>query len=128
MQNAGGVRRGQAVRDAHEQLDDLPPRPLFGSGPSAKRASVDKFGDQVLAPIELACVVDGQNMRMIERRGHLRFALEAAAGRGIGPFVGEELYRDRPIELRISRLIHLAHAAGPKPRENLVSADLSARE
>ena len=50
-------------------------------------------------------------MRMIQRRGQLRFALEPAARLGVGDLRGEELDRDGPLELGIEGDNHDAHPA-----------------
>ena len=64
---------------------------------------------------------------MIERGEDLRFALEAREAIGIvGEGLGQDLDRDVAIELRIARAIDLAHAAGPKGREDFVRAEASA--
>ena len=78
MQNAGLVRRGEAVGDAGQQLDRLAPA-VCALRPVPERAAVDELGDEILPALELAGVVHGQDVRMIERRRRLRFALEAAA-------------------------------------------------
>ena len=50
---------------------------------------------------------------MIQRREKLRFAGKPCKSVGIeGEDVGQNLERDLPIELRVARAIHLAHAAG----------------
>ncbi len=49
---------------------------------------------------------------MVERRQHLRLALEARQPFGIaGKGVGQHLDGDVPVELGVPRSIHLAHAA-----------------
>jgi hypothetical protein len=52
-----------------------------------------------------------QNVRMIQRRSHLRLALEAPPRRRIGQFVRQELDRHRPVQLGVERAIHHPHAA-----------------
>ena len=84
MDDAGGVCGGQAVGDADEQLDDLPPRALVGPRPVSERAAVDELRDQILPAVELPDVVDREDVRMVQRGRRLRFALEAAARGRIG--------------------------------------------
>ena len=84
VQNAGLVRRGESVGDAGQQLDDLAPAARRSSCPIPERAAVDELGDQILTALELARIVHGENVRMIERRSRLRFALEAAARGRVG--------------------------------------------
>jgi hypothetical protein len=61
------VSRGQSIGHAHQQLDDLPPAPRLRSRPIPQRAAVYELSDQVLAPVQLPGIVDGENVRMIER-------------------------------------------------------------
>ena len=77
MQDAGRVRGREAVGDARQQLDDLPPGARRRARPIAQRAAVDELRDDVLAPFVLADVVHREDVRMVQRGGHLRFALEA---------------------------------------------------
>ena len=65
---------------------------------------------------------------MIERREHLRLARESRQPiRVAREQLGQDLERDVAIEFRVARAIDLAHAALPKPVEDLVSADSAAR-
>jgi hypothetical protein len=109
MQNAGCVRGSQSVGHANQQVDDLPPGTLL-TRPIAQRASIYELGDQVLAALELAGIVNGQYVRMVQRRRHLRFALESAPGSGVRQIAGKDLHRDKPVELGIESTVHLAHA------------------
>ena len=60
--------------------------------------------------------VDRSDVRMVERRENLRFALESRETVGIGrEGIREDLERDVAIEPRIARAIHLAHAARAQP-------------
>ena len=65
-----------------------------------------------------------RDVRMIQRRERLRFALEPREPLGIGgERLGQDLDRDVATELRVARAIDLAHAAGPEGGEDLVRAD-----
>jgi len=75
----------------------------------------------------LADVVDGKDVRMIQRGRRARLLLEPAHA----VCVGREGWRkdfDGHITLkpRIACLVHLAHAAGAERRENLVRTEPSA--
>ena len=60
---------------------------------------------------------------MAETRDDTGLALEALASLGVrGEVAGQHLDRDGAIEPRVSRPIHLAHAAGTDERRNLVRA------
>jgi hypothetical protein len=73
------------------------------------------FHDDEMQTVALTDVVDGCDIRMIQRGGRAGFALEA-----LHPFrvsrqvVRENLDRDGPIKPRVPREIHLTHAAGAK--------------
>ena len=87
MQNPRSVSGGESIGDAGQQFDDLATAPLLGSEPGVERAAVHELGDEVLALIEFAGIVDGEDMRMVERGRHLRLALEAPPRRGIAQFL-----------------------------------------
>ena len=72
------VSAGQRVADPRHQLEDLAQARLLGPDPLAKSAAVDELGDEILAVVERARLVDGEDMRVIERGGHLGLLLEAA--------------------------------------------------
>jgi hypothetical protein len=58
---------------------------------------------------------------MVQRGDGTRFALEA-----FGEFFVSNFDGDNPIEPRVARLVHLAHAAGAKASDNLVRPELVA--
>ena len=93
------MRRGEAVGHSCQQVEDLPPAALLRARPVMQRSAVDELGDQVLSALELAYVVHGQDVRMVQRRGRLRLALEAPSRGCISELVGEELDRDRRCSL-----------------------------
>ena len=62
---------------------------------------------------------------MVERREHLRLALESREAFAIaGERVGQDLDRDLASELGVARAIHLAHPAGAERRNDLVRTEL----
>jgi hypothetical protein len=77
--------------------------------------------------LELAGVVHREDVRMVQRRSCLRFALEPPAGGRIGKEqLGKKLDGDRPIQLGIDASVHLSHAARPERRYNFIRPDASA--
>ena len=61
-----------------------------------------------------------RDVRMVERRERARFAREARDAIGIArDGFRKNLQRDIAIEARVTRAIHLAHAAGAERREDL---------
>ncbi len=123
VQDPGGMCGCQAVGHAGQDLDDLTPRASFRVGPVLEGAAVHELGHEVLAALELANVVHGQNVRVIERRGRLCFALEPAAPRGVGNVLGEKFDSDRTLQLRVEGAIDNAHAAFAERRDDFILPD-----
>src|SRR5262249_29742409 len=71
--------------------------------------------------------VHRQDMRMVERRRSLRFALKAAACRGIGELVGKQLHRNATIQPGVERLVYDAHSTFTKLTLNSVRTDFQVR-
>src|SRR5450759_2759487 len=71
--------------------------------------------------------VDVADVRMVERRQHLRFTAQARESIGIGgERVRQNLQRDVAIELGIPRAVDLAHAARANERQDFVYAETGA--
>ena len=66
--------------------------------------------------------VHRDDVRMIERRSHLRLALKTAAGGGVGQVIRQELDRHGSVERGIRRPVHRAHAALAHKGNNFVRA------
>jgi hypothetical protein len=79
-----------------------------------------RVGHQILAPVELANVVHGENVRMIQGGRELRFTLKALPRRGAREVVREQLDRNRATELRVVGSIDVAHASGSEQRSDFV--------
>ena len=87
--------------------------------PIGQRLAFDQFEHERVGLTAVLETVDRGNVRMIERRQHLRLALEARDAIGIErERVGDDLQRDVATELRIARAIDLAHAAGAEGGED----------
>ena len=127
VQDAGGVGGGQAIRDAGQQLHDLPPRALLAVRPVLERAAIDELGHQVLLAVRFAGFEDREDVGMVERGGRLRFLLEPPASDRVGHLRCQELDGDGPVEPRIARAIDLAHPACPEERQDFVGAEPGAR-
>ena len=77
------------------------------------------------APSCGADVVDGQDVRVVQRRRGARLLLEAAEPLGIGgERRREHLDRDLALEPRVARAIDLAHPPRPDRRKDLVRTPL----
>src|SRR5712671_4893455 len=100
MQYPGCVGCRQTVGDPDKQFDNLLPFPSCCTGPLFERAAIDEFGYQVVPFIELADIMDRENVRMVERGCRLRFASKSPSRRGVRPTGGNEFDGDGAIELR----------------------------
>ena len=68
--------------------------------------------------------IDLSDVRMIERREHLRLASQAREALGIGrDRCGQNFYRDVAAQLEVARAIDLAHAALAEQREQLIGSE-----
>jgi hypothetical protein len=84
----------------------------------------NKFQNERLDTVRFFESVNSRNVRMIERRKHLGFALQACDALGISREAFEhDLDGDRALQFRIARAVHLAHAASTERVNDLVRAD-----
>ena len=60
------VRRGEAVGNASQQLNNLPPPAACSQLPILERAAVDELRHQVLPTLELARIEHGEDMWVVE--------------------------------------------------------------
>ena len=127
MQDAGRVRHRESVANTDEHLDDLTPGPAFRVCPSLQRAAIDEFGDQVLLTLELADIVDREDVGMIQRRHRLGLALETPSRGRVGPFISEEFDRGGTIELRVECAVHDPHATVANEGDDFIRAEMGAR-
>ena len=111
MQNAGEMRGGQTVADAGQEFEDLWRGTVFGPRPVAQRPAIHELGDDVLLAIEFADVEHGEDVRMVERRGGLRFEQKAAARGIISQFLREKLDRNGAVQPRVLAQEDLPHPA-----------------
>ena len=67
------------------------------------------------------------DVRMVQRRQRLGFALEARQPLGVvGEGLGQDLDRDVATQLGVGRAIDLAHAAGAEGGDNFIRAEAGA--
>jgi hypothetical protein len=89
-----------------------------------ERLALQSFHAQEGLALMVADVVDGADVRMVERRGGARLALEALPGvRLVESISGQELERNEPTEPRVLGFVDLAHASGANLRDDLVVQD-----
>ena len=98
------------------------PRPPSAETMSESVWPVDQLHHQRAHALGVLEAVDLRDVRMIERREDLRFALEAGETIGIvGEDVRKDLDRDVALQLRVARAIDLAHAARAERSDDLVT-------
>ncbi len=85
---------------------------------------VDELQRDEQVPVDLARVIDGDNVLVLELGGCRRFRLEAADERFVrGPLLVEHLERDRPLEIGVDGQIDRPHAAGAELAYDLIFAE-----
>ena len=85
--------------------------------------------DEVEVPALLARRVDRDHVRVVDRRGDARLALEALAEPGIArPLGGDQLDGDGPAERQLGRAVDDAHATAAGDRLDAAAGDLGAWE
>ena len=120
------VRRIQRLGDLPGNLQRLAQgkRPLGNQ--VGERRAVDEFQHEPVRGAGILEAVDVTNVRVIQRREHLRFPLEAREPIRIArDRFGQDFDRDIAIQLRVSGSIHFAHAAGADGGQDLVRAEPS---
>jgi len=118
------MRSGEGIRDSDKRIDDFTRLALLPASPVPERAATDKLGHQILPTLKLARVVNGNDMRMIQRRGQLGFTLEPAPAGEIRGTLREKLDRDFAAEPRVQSTVNLAHAASAYQTFDLIWAQL----
>jgi hypothetical protein len=126
VHEAGGVRGVEGAAD----LRDDRGRPARREPPLAAQERVevrarDVAHDQVEVAVLLAGAVDRDHVRVVDRRGQPRLALEALAERRVrGAVGGDQLQRDRPAEAKLRRAVDDAHAAGAEQLLDAAAGEL----
>ena len=90
MDDALGVRRGEAVGDRRGDLRRLRPADAADGDPGAEVFALEQLGDGVREAVFGAEVVDRENVRVVELRDRLGFAFETFNTVGIL----RDLFRD----------------------------------
>src|SRR6266700_6765257 len=93
----------------------------------AQRVSLNVFGGNEVRGLCLSNLIDGQDVRMIERRSRLRLLLEAPQAISIRrQFRGQQLERHSAFQPSVFREVDLAHPAGAQqPKDRVVIERLS---
>ena len=113
----GGDLRDDAERAAHRQ-------PSLGDEQRLQVAAVDVLHRDVEHVVGLARVVDGDDARVVERRGEPRLAQEPLAEVGLAERRGEELQRGGASEPNVLGAVDDARPAFADRLDQPVPADL----
>ncbi len=124
MDDAAVVRGGEAARRLERDLDRPPHRERAAGQPVAQRLAIQDLGDEIGGVVLRAGVEDGEDVRVIERRGGPRLLLEAADALGVGAQGGgEDLDRHVAPEARVPGAVDLPHPARAERADDLVRAE-----
>lgn len=107
MNDALAVRRVERVGDLHAQIADLTRRQRLGGDEMLERLPLQPLHDHEVPAVVGADVVDGADVRVVQRRGGARLALKALDRLRIGgQFLRKDLQRDTAAETGIFGFIH----------------------
>jgi hypothetical protein len=122
------VRGGEPPRDLDGVLDGLARGEPADTDLRAERVALQPLRDDVRQRLVRAHVVDGEDVRVVERARGPRLLLEAAETvRTARRRLRQHLDGDLTAEPRVPRAVDLAHAAGPEGPADLVHADARSR-
>ena len=123
------VRRFERLGDLRRDRPGVGQRQRSLRDPIGKCRARHKLEHERMHSSAVFEAVDVADVRMIERREHLRFTPEAGEAAWIVRDGGQQDFdRDVAIELRVARLVDLAHAARADPHRERVRADALALE
>ena len=122
-----GVERGADLEA--DRGDAVGGQPVLARQQPLQVGALDVAHDEVEVAGLLARRVDRDDVRVVDRRGHARLALEALAEAGVARAVrGDQLDRDGAAERELGRAVDDAHAAAPGDRLDAAAGDLGAWE
>ena len=128
MDDAFLVRVFQSFGDLLGNRQHFVQRHRPPADPLSQRRPLDQFHDQSANAVALFQSVNGGDVRMVQRREHLRLALEARHALGVvGERLGQDFDRDVAAELGVVRAVDLAHATRADGSEDFVGSQLSPR-
>ena len=123
------MRHLQGVCDLDRDRDGILDGERTLQQPLGECRSVDQFKYQGGHSVDALEAIDGADVRMVEGRENLCFALEAdQTVRVLGEEQREDLDRNVAIELAVARAVHIAHPATAKEVHDRIRAELPADE
>ena len=111
----------ESFADRDSNCKKLSRRKQSGGNPLPQVLAFEQFHHEKRLPAVVPDIVQGADVRVIQRRSGLRLAAEAFhRGAGSGDRCGQNLQRHFSVQPGIHRLIHLAHAARSDERGNSI--------
>ncbi len=118
----------QRTGDLSSQLEHLLYRQRLAIHVLLERLAFEQLHDEELLPLVFSHVVNGADVRIVQRGCGVCFALEALLRIGIsGETRRQNLDRDVSIETRVSGTVNFAHSAGANGRFDFIRAQPGAR-
>ena len=112
MHDAAIVRGGEAAADLHGVIEDRRQRERRRPNARAERLSFEQLDRDVRDPVVAPDIVNREDVGVRQRGNGAGFAVEPLVEVRIGRRVRRQrLDRDLPLQPRIARAIHVAHAA-----------------
>ena len=128
MDDAARVRGGEAAGRLQDDGNSLIDRQRALVDAAAQAFAVEAFGHEERQAAKLTDVVDGKNVRVVERAGGPGFVGEASQAIGIAREVRQQDFdRDVPAESLVFRAPHFTRAARAEAAKHRVRADAIAR-
>ena len=127
VDDAGFVRGGERLGDLFGDVQHVAHRHLAVFDLFAQRQALDEFGGDEMLLAGMADLIDGDDVRMIERAGDFGLLLEAMHALGVPQkLFRQQLERDLAIQPCVARQVNLSHAACAKQRNHFVMRQPSA--
>ena len=121
MHETAGMRRRQSTCELDTDVHDVAHRQRPPLQAVPQRLTLDELGDEVRTVIDLAEIVDDDDMRVVQAGRGSGFLMKPSQPIAVnGEIRRQELERHRPIELGVVGKIDLAHAARAQPRDQLI--------
>src|SRR5437667_1745782 len=121
------MRGFECFTDALGDVEGLIKRNRPSLDALGERFTFHEFQHEKARAVRFLKIVDGGDIRMIERGEHFRFTLEAGDAVMIaGKFVGQDLDGHFTLQLGIACAINLSHASATKQGQDFYGAELCA--
>ena len=128
VHDAGGVRDRERIGNLQGVLQRLPNREPARPDEGLERLSLDELHRDELLRRSHPDFVDGDDVRMVQRRGGLRLLQEPALAVVVqGRALRQELHRHESVQEQVAGAIHDAHPSFADLLEQLVVADCGSR-